>query len=635
MTVLLKNNVQGFLATAISNLDNVLTLSLGNGSVFPSPGAGEYFYATISTLAGSNEIVKCTARAGDVLTVVRGQEGTTAIAFASGSRVELRVTAQAVIDAIADRVSQKDQASEISFVPYANISSTNVQAAIQEEVDDLAAGSGSSLIGFVSAGGGASARTVQARLRQTVSVKDFGAVGDGVTDDTAALQAAANYAATLTAPILVVDAGDYYISGAVYFQLPNYSTINFIGRILANVTNDSAVVIGSIDSTSAGNRFGYTVTGLKVRRTTVDSTGSSIGIRLQSLVASYIDVRECQNFRDGVFCYGVSPNGGFSYNELHLGLIHDNRTNLRLTATGSGYCNENNFFGGSYNHSSGYPAVTTANLVIDHFAASELNSNRFFGPSFEDNSTLAVAARINGFNNVIYNPRMERSVSQATYQIIFEADSTECSVFGYGFVVAAGNISDLGGGNSYQTRDGWFYQSQAGTGAAEGVFRARSTNTGNAKIFRADDPTGTLSAYMDGNGVVVGANRVYGEQGLRWATSSGTLNDRGLYANNASPESAVTAEPGSLFAKTNGGAGQTLWVKESGSSNTGWKAALTQPEEVTAVNIAAVANAINTTGKFTGKLVWDSTNNRMMRASGALAASAWYVIDGSTSVTPS
>lgn len=522
---------------------------------------------------------------------------------------------------------------KISQLPSATtpVSPSDVAPVVQGGVTKKAS---ISQFGYAQAGSGAVTQTIQNRLRVTVHVKDFGAVGDGTTDDTAALQAAANYAATLTAPILVVDAGDYYITGAVYFQLPNYSTINFIGRIKANVSNDSAVVIGSIDSTSAGNRFGYTVTGLKVRRTAIDSTGGSIGVRLQSLVASYIDIRECQNFRDGVYCYGVSPNGGFSYNELHLGLIHDNRTNLHLVATGSGYCNENNFFGGSFNHSSGYPAVTTANLVIDHFVANELNSNRFFGPSFEDNSTLAVAARINGFNNIIFNPRMERSVSQSTYEIIFEADATECSVFGYGFVVDSTNISDLGSGNSYQTRDGWLYQAQTGTGATEGVFRARSTNTGSAKVFRADDTTGAVQNYMDGNGLIVAGNRLYGEQGVRWATSSGTLNDRGLYANNASPEGAVTAETGSLFAKTNGGAGQTLWVKEAGSGNTGWKAALTQPEEVAAADIAAVGNAINTAGKFTGKLVWDSTNNRMMRASGSSAASVWWVIDGSASVTP-
>lgn len=55
----------------------------------------------------------------------------------------------------------------------------------------------------------------------------------------------------------------------------------------------------------------------------------------------------------------------------------------------------------------------------------------------------------------------------------------------------------------------------------------------------------------------------------------------------------------------------------------------------TAANIAAVGNAINTTGKYIGKAVYDTTNNRLMIASGTAAASPWYVADGSASVTPS
>lgn len=57
-------------------------------------------------------------------------------------------------------------------------------------------------------------------------------------------------------------------------------------------------------------------------------------------------------------------------------------------------------------------------------------------------------------------------------------------------------------------------------------------------------------------------------------------------------------------------------------------------QQDTAANIASIAASINTSEKFTGKLIWDSTNNRMMRASGGAANSAWWVVDGSASVIP-
>jgi hypothetical protein len=65
---------------------------------------------------------------------------------------------------------------------------------------------------FTPPGAGAVARTFESKLRDMVSVKDFGAVGDGVADDTAKIQAAIDAVSAAGGGVLYVPEGTYAVS---------------------------------------------------------------------------------------------------------------------------------------------------------------------------------------------------------------------------------------------------------------------------------------------------------------------------------------------------------------------------------------------------------------------------------------
>lgn len=101
MSVRFRNNSFTILAADISDVDVSITVATGGGALLPTLAVDQYFYATINDTEGNEEVIKVTAVTGDVLTVVRAQESTTALAFLAGSILENRITAQTLRD-IAD-----------------------------------------------------------------------------------------------------------------------------------------------------------------------------------------------------------------------------------------------------------------------------------------------------------------------------------------------------------------------------------------------------------------------------------------------------------------------------------------------------------------------------------------------------
>lgn len=279
----------------------------------------------------------------------------------------------------------------------------------------LAASSGSSLAGFIQSGAGAVATTVQAKLRESVSVKDFGAVGDGVTDDTAAIVAAKAYAISRLPFALVFPAGTYK-----YSSLGNlaYSGLSIVGE------NDSAIlkctasgVALTVDAFAAGltgndatapfvqnmNILGITIEGNSGTTKIIDAQGvarstwkinarnaeptSSIAYHLKGVMLSDLDLKCSTDYNS----MSSVPYEGLRLDEgRRVGISVGNSSNntirhymeglsigTRLTAA-----DQNIFVGGSPESNSVYGLLVNAGCRY----------NIFIGTGFENPSSTADVA---------------------------------------------------------------------------------------------------------------------------------------------------------------------------------------------------------------------------------------------------
>ncbi len=124
-------------------------------------------------------------------------------------------------------------------VTHPSTTATQLDAAVTSFVN--ASGNNAASILYDPSGTGAVQTTVQAKLRQTVSVKDFGATGDGVADDTAEIQAALT-AASGTSNVYL-PAGTYMVSATIFIPSNTYffgdgksSIIKMVGTEGRNTT---------------------------------------------------------------------------------------------------------------------------------------------------------------------------------------------------------------------------------------------------------------------------------------------------------------------------------------------------------------------------------------------------------------
>ena len=192
---------------------------------------------------------------------------------------------------------------------------------------------------------GAVPRTVEEKLAETLSARDFGAVGDGVTDDGPALQAAMN-AAAASGRQLVIGEGTHRTT--MPLVLPGAAAgLTMRGAILYDgPAGEVALTLGDGGATRNAVKL---YQGLRVLRATVSDwlDERDIGILARNQDSSRLDIRQVEGFTIGVRTLG--DERGFEDSELHLGRIVNNRIGLDVrTRTAAAWNTSVRYFGGHF-----------------------------------------------------------------------------------------------------------------------------------------------------------------------------------------------------------------------------------------------------------------------------------------------
>jgi len=220
----------------------------------------------------------------------------------------------------------------------------------------LAASSGSSLVGFIASGTGAVARTVQSKLRDILSVTDFGAKGDGTTNDTVAIQACID-AAHATFSDVYFPAGNYKLLAnplTIYSSMRLFGTGGHLGCLLRQFTANVAIftyTYGEDIEIDHLSFFTGNVTGVfGIKQTDLTNFTSNSHIHHCHF---YADLNTCVsgNFLGCEF----GPKNTFGY----YGTVGASHTHITSTGTVSATTNLNYIHGNRFFQSKGAGSGTT------------------------------------------------------------------------------------------------------------------------------------------------------------------------------------------------------------------------------------------------------------------------------------
>lgn len=214
--------------------------------------------------------------------------------FATSSYVPGSNNLSVYINGVRQDASAYTETSATSFTLSEGVNAGDNVEYLINEYPELTGTQAASSVTYTLPATGAVSRNVQAVLEQFISVKDFGATGDGVTDDSVAVQAAIDHAATLeNATIFFPPSANTYIVNNLNVD-GDHVNLDARSAYLENNSSNSMFILGDTSSYRFGtlafgrilnrggaghvfeNKGGLEEVTIYADRITNGSTGSSI-----------------------------------------------------------------------------------------------------------------------------------------------------------------------------------------------------------------------------------------------------------------------------------------------------------------------------------------------------------------------